>query len=305
VPDSLINLTNPTRPPAPPITLPALSYAPAAEAWTVVPSFADGERLCFIRRGDKRAWLPKASAAGLTIETLRQMADERNDAAGIPAEAAGALALDWSIEFKIPPTDPLAYADYCADEERLKLAKQGVKCRSAASAGWLTIVVATHGLPMNSPIRRGSIRHAWLTAHCEVTDWAEAHGRKTMRSLLPTERAALRVDQAARALHAASDAYRGYSREYAQFLLEQGDKAAHDRIRSQDRTERRALLLKLRADRRTLLPASTRPCGTTPRRGLLSAPPDRCSDAGHHAHLCGPPPRQAGPRRRRHPPRGR
>lgn len=255
MPDTLAVFTNPARAPSLPVTAPALSYSPAADAWIVVPSYADGERLCFIKRGDKRAWLPKASTAGLTIESLRRMADERNDAAGISAEAAGALAMDWSVQFKIPPTDPLAYADYCADADRLKLAKQGVKCRGAASDGWLAIVVATHGLPMNSPICRGSIRHAWLTAHYELTDWAEAHGRKALRSLLPTERAALRVTEAARALHAASDAYRGYSREHAQFLLEQGDRAAHDRIRSLDQNERRDLLLKLRADRKPLLRA--------------------------------------------------
>lgn len=255
MPDSLVSLTAPAHQPGFPITTPARSYSPAEEAWTVVPSFADGERLCFIKRGDKRAWMPKASTAGLTIEHLKRIADERNEAAGISAEAAGALDLDWSVEFKIQPTDPLAYAQYCADEDRLKLAKQGVKCRDAATAGWLSIVVTTHGLPMNSPISRGSIRHAWLMAHYEVTDWAEAHGRKALRSLLPTERAALRVTEAARALHAASDAYRGYSREHAQFLLEQGDRAAHDRIRSLDQAERRALLLKLRADRRPLLRA--------------------------------------------------
>lgn len=255
MPASLIVNEIPAHPAISTMAFLPLTLSPAAEAWTVVPSFADGERLCFIKRGDKRAWLPKASTAGLTIESLKRIADERNEAIGISAEAAGALAMDWSVQFKIPPTAPVAYADYCADEDRLKLAKQGVKCRDAASAGWLAIVVSTHGLPMNSPIHRGSIRHAWLTAHFEVTDWAGAHGRKALRSLLPTERAALRVTEAARALHEASDAYRGYSREHAQFLREQGGKAAHDRIRSLDQNERRDLLLKLRADRRPLLRA--------------------------------------------------
>jgi hypothetical protein len=111
-----------------------------------------------------------------------------------------------------------------------------------------------HNLPYNPRIYPGSVRHTWLTAFFELKDWAR-HNYISTAELLPTERLALAVHDAASALMNAGSAYGELSRHRLELALRGGDPATAARIRAADQRERRRLLIELRRARPTLLRA--------------------------------------------------
>jgi hypothetical protein len=127
--------------------------------------------------------------------------------------------LRHEYEVSLEPTDPIDWAQFTRDRRAERRARDGEHTNRPISSGYLRIK-STY-LDHSRPIWPGSIRHSWLMAHFEI-QWADTHGRydwipvtdappgphgeqlcgirsSDLSRLFPTELAAHRVNEAARA----------------------------------------------------------------------------------------------------------
>src|ERR1700722_13151597 len=84
---------------------PALTWAPAKQAYVVMDRWPAGKRLILITRGERHAYrvVTSPDTTGMPLKALRSLASKLNRKMGIPFSAAKALAVDWNNNFSMPP----------------------------------------------------------------------------------------------------------------------------------------------------------------------------------------------------------